>query len=94
VIVTLHHAIPGFDPLSFKKIVQVVGVATSTCGDIYRHALKNATAKRRQTQSSEGIEEGTGSTCTALTHAGTTPGAPVSDRSRASAALAFFMHWL
>jgi len=36
-------------------------VATSTCGDIYRHALKNATAKWLQTQSSEGIEEGTGS---------------------------------
>jgi hypothetical protein len=36
-------------------------VAASTCGDIYRHALKNATAKRLQTQSSEGIEEGTGS---------------------------------
>jgi hypothetical protein len=39
----------------------VVGVDTSTCGDIYRHALKNATAKRLQTQSSKGIEEGTGS---------------------------------
>jgi hypothetical protein len=39
----------------------VAGVAASTCGDIYRHALKNATAKWLQTLSSEGIEEGTGS---------------------------------
>ena len=36
-------------------------MANSTCGDIYRQALKNATAKQLQTQSSEGIDDVTGS---------------------------------
>jgi len=45
-IVALHHSQLGVNPLSFRKISATLGVPKSTCGDIYKHALKNATAKR------------------------------------------------
>jgi hypothetical protein len=45
-IVALHHPPLGVNPLSFGKISATLGVSKSTSGDIYKHALKNATAKR------------------------------------------------
>jgi len=45
-IVALHHRQLGVNPLSFRKISATLGVPKSTCGDIYKHALNNATAKR------------------------------------------------
>jgi len=45
-IVALHHPQLGVNPLSFRKISATLRVPKSTCGDIYKHALKNATAKR------------------------------------------------
>jgi hypothetical protein len=47
--VALHHPNPGLlKPLSFGKIGKIVGVAKSTCRDIYRYAVKNATSQRVQ----------------------------------------------
>ena len=44
-IVALHHPQLGVNPLSFRKISVTSGVPKSTCGDILKHALQNATAK-------------------------------------------------
>ena len=37
----------GIAPLSLKTIESITGVSKSTCNDIYKHALKNATAGRQ-----------------------------------------------
>jgi transposase len=39
-------------PISFRKIEEMLGVSKSTANDIFRHAVKNATAKRKEQQSS------------------------------------------
>jgi hypothetical protein len=44
-------------PLSYKKIEAMTGVASSTANDIYKHAVKNAAAKRARV---EGQEKGKG----------------------------------
>lgn len=48
VIVALRHGIAelGVKPVPLRKIAATIGVPKSTCDDIYKHALKNATAKR------------------------------------------------
>ena len=45
-LVALRHGLPeiGVAPVSFRKIQSILGVPKSTCSDIYKHALKNATA--------------------------------------------------
>ena len=45
-IVSLHHPQIGINPLSLRNLTAVLGVPKSTCSDIYRHAIKNAAAKR------------------------------------------------
>jgi hypothetical protein len=45
-------------PLSYKVIQQKTGVAKSTANDIYHHALKNATGKRKREQELEKQKEG------------------------------------
>ena len=45
-IVALHHPQLGVNPLSLRKITEILEVPKSTCAHIYKHALKNAAAKR------------------------------------------------
>jgi len=45
-IVALYHPQLGDNSFSFRKIWAILGVPKSICGDIYKHALENATAKR------------------------------------------------
>jgi transposase len=49
-------------PLSYKKIEAMTGVASSTANDIYRHAVKNAAAKRARASNEResGEEKGKG----------------------------------
>ena len=45
VLVALHHGLPqvGLAPVSFRNIEAMLGIPKSTCCNIYKHALKNAT---------------------------------------------------
>lgn len=45
-IVSLHHPQIGINLLSFRDLTAVLGVPKSICSDIYKHAIKNAAAKR------------------------------------------------
>jgi hypothetical protein len=49
-------------PLSYKKIQAMIGVASSTADDIYRHAVKNAAVKRARAsnEGESGEEKGKG----------------------------------
>lgn len=47
VLVALHHGLPqiGLAPVPFRKIEAILGIPKSTCCNIYKHALKNATRR-------------------------------------------------
>ena len=50
VLVALHHGLPqvGLAPVSFRKIEAMLGIPKSTCCNIYKPALKNATHRHLQ----------------------------------------------